>query len=402
MKLNYAGFSFLAAVAVGLTACHSSRPQIEPTSQLAQVQINELGTDDYERYEFALIPQDDDGTEISRQSFPKGHEKIEATVVPGAYRVILDYFDGQQKIYSADYCAGADSNNQINLEPGLNQRSINICNKDKTKLEPEADVVIKPVIPHKSGDEQTPDGWELVWSDEFNETGFPKASHWGYDVGTGPNGWGNQELQYYTQNRPENARVKDGKLIITARKESYEGSAYTSARLVTKETGTWRYGRIDVRARLPRGRGTWPAIWLLPVDNTYGGWPKSGEIDVMEHVGYDQGTVHATVHTEAYNHIKGTQVGKSIQVADASDRFHTYSLIWDAQKIQVFLDDEPEPFFTYRNDKGGGSAAWPFDQPFYLLLNIAVGGSWGGAEGVDDTIFPQSMAVDYVRVYKRK
>ena len=238
--------------------------------------------------------------------------------------------------------------------------------------------------------------YDLVWSDEFDYTGLPNSSIWSYDVGGG--GWGNNELQYYTDARTENARVENGNLIIEARKEAYGGSAYTSARLITKSKGDWLYGKIDVRAKLPGGTGTWPAIWMLPTDWAYGGWPASGEIDIMEYVGYDPGVVHGTVHTAAYNHTLGTQKGASISVTDAETAFHVYSLIWTPENIKIYVDDTK--YFTFFAQ--GDYTTWPFDKRFHLLLNIAVGGNWGGAQGVDETIFPVRMEVDYVRVYQDK
>lgn len=236
--------------------------------------------------------------------------------------------------------------------------------------------------------------YTLVWSDEFDYTGLPDAEKWGYDVGG--DGWGNNELQYYTQNRTENARVEDGHLIIEARKESYGGNNYTSARLITKDKGDWLYGKIEVKAKLPGGTGSWPAIWMLPTDWEYGGWPSSGEIDIMEYVGYDPGIVHGTVHTEAYNHTLGTQKGAHTTVTDAETAFHVYSMEWTPERIKVFVDDTK--YFTFNAE--GDYTTWPFDKRFHLLLNIAVGGSWGGAEGIDDEIFPVKMEVDYVRVYQ--
>lgn len=236
---------------------------------------------------------------------------------------------------------------------------------------------------------------ELLWSDEFETDGLPDPNKWSYDVGG--HGWGNNELEYYTKDRLENARVEDGKLIIEARQEAYEGSNYTSARLVTKNQGDWQYGRVEVKAKLPQGRGTWPAIWMLPTKNTYGGWPRSGEIDIMEHVGFDPGKVHGTVHTEAYNHTKGTQKGGNRMVPDAMDAFHVYAIEWSAEKIDFFIDDAL--YFTFNNE-GGDYQGWPFDQPFHLILNIAVGGNWGGQQGVDETIWPQRMEVEYVRIFK--
>ncbi|WP_235337098.1 glycoside hydrolase family 16 protein [Pontibacter korlensis] len=233
-----------------------------------------------------------------------------------------------------------------------------------------------------------------TWADEFNYTGLPDNSKWGYDLGGG--GWGNNELQYYTD-KASNASVANGVLTITAKKEAESGMDYTSARLVTKNKGDFKYGRFEIRAKLPTGRGTWPAIWMLPTDWEYGGWPKSGEIDIMEHVGYDQNNVHITVHTEAYNHGKGTQKGKSKIIPTASTAFHNYRVDWTPYAIRGYIDDQQ--VFEFINE-GKGYASWPFDKRFHLLLNIAVGGNWGGAQGVDPAVFPQSMEVDYVRVYK--
>ncbi len=234
----------------------------------------------------------------------------------------------------------------------------------------------------------------LVWSDEFDVEGLPDPTKWSYDVGG--DGWGNNELQYYTSDRLENARVEDGRLIIEAHRETFQNQNYTSARLVTKGKGDWLYGRIEVRAKLPRGRGTWPAIWMLPTDWNYGGWPDSGEIDIMEHVGYDMNNVHATVHTKSFNHTLNTQVGTSILTPNVDQKFYIYSLEWRPDRVDVFLNDTH--YFSFSNDEQG-FASWPFDQRFHLLLNIAIGGNWGGLEGVDDSIFPQRMEVDYVRVY---
>ncbi|MCB0631176.1 MAG: glycoside hydrolase family 16 protein [Saprospiraceae bacterium] len=238
---------------------------------------------------------------------------------------------------------------------------------------------------------------QLLWSDEFETDGLPDPEKWSYDVGG--HGWGNNELEYYTKDRLENARIEDGKLIIEARKETFENRDYTSARLVTKNKGDWQYGRVEVKAKLPRGRGTWPAIWMLPTQNTYGGWPKSGEIDIMEHVGFDPGNVHGTVHTEAYNHTKGTQKGGQLMLSDAMDAFHVYAIEWSAEKIDFFIDDEL--YFTFLNE-GGDYKSWPFSQPFHLILNIAVGGNWGGQQGVDESIWPQRMEVEYVRIYDKE
>ena len=240
--------------------------------------------------------------------------------------------------------------------------------------------------------------WKPVWSDEFDEPGLPDPAKWSYDVGG--HGWGNKELQFYTEARRENARVENGTLIIEARREDWQGSRFTSARLNSR--AGWTYGRVEVRARVPRGRGTWPAIWMLPVRGTYakGGWPDNGEIDIMEHVGFDPGVIHGTVHTRAYNHVARTQRGATLDVPDAQDAFHVYALEWTAQAIDIYVDSTR--YFSFANERLANAQAdwrqWPFDRDFRVLLNVAVGGNWGGQKGVDETIWPQRLEVDYVRV----
>ncbi len=241
------------------------------------------------------------------------------------------------------------------------------------------------------------DAYELVWSDEFEQPGPPDSTKWNYDVGG--HGWGNNELQFYTKGRPENARVEGGKLIIEARKEPWDSSNYTSAKLISRGKQSWLYGKFEVSAKLPKGRGTWPAIWMMPEKDTHGGWPTSGEIDIMEHVGFNPGTVHGSVHTEAYNHIIGTQKSDTLAVPDAMDAFHAYAVEWSADSMFFFIDGKR--YHTFANEHKTYKE-WPYDHPFYLILNIAVGGNWGGQKGVDDSIWPQKMEVDYVRVYQRK
>jgi beta-glucanase (GH16 family) len=244
----------------------------------------------------------------------------------------------------------------------------------------------------------TPEGWQMVWSDEFTTNGLPSAERWGYQ--TGGSGWGNDEKQYYYAERPENCRVENGMLIIEARKDGFEGHTYTSARLVSQGKGDWTYGRFEIRAKLPAGRGTWPAIWMMPTESTYGNgsWPDNGEIDIMEHVGYNMGTVHASIHSKMYYHKINTQKTATTYVHDVASKFHRYILEWEPNEIRAYVDTTL--YFTTPNE-GKGWEYWPFDKDFYLILNIAVGGSWGGAQGIDDTIFPQQMVIDYVRVYQK-
>lgn len=252
--------------------------------------------------------------------------------------------------------------------------------------------------PEQKKDSTEIPGYELVWSDEFEYTGLPDTKKWGYDVGG--HGWGNQELQYYTQFKEKNARVENGKLIIQAHLENYEDNQFTSARLITRNRGDWTYGRFEIRAKLPSGKGTWPAIWMLPTTWNLGngGWPDNGEIDIMEHVGYNQGVIHGSTHCNKYVHTKGTQKTATTSVPDCSTTFHNYILEWTKDDIKVYVDEKL--YFTAVNENKGWEY-WPFFKDFHLILNIAVGGTWGGAQGVDSQVFPQQMEVEYVRVYKK-
>lgn len=240
------------------------------------------------------------------------------------------------------------------------------------------------------------ENWKLVWSDEFNYTGLPDSSKWNYDVGG--DGWGNNELQYYSNADSNNAIVKNGKLIITAIKQSKEKNTYTSARLITKHKGDWLYGKIEVKAKLPAGKGMWPAIWMLPTNWEYGGWPESGEIDIMENVGFMPDSVFSSVHTKSFNHVIGTQKTKGLFISDFYTNFHVYAIEWYKDHIDFFVDDHL--FFSFSNTNKG-FAEWPFDKSFHLLLNIAVGGNWGAAKGIDESITSSSMEVEYVRVYQK-
>ncbi|WP_149242933.1 glycoside hydrolase family 16 protein [Dyadobacter sp. 32] len=251
-----------------------------------------------------------------------------------------------------------------------------------------------------SGNPQMPKLYEFgstpVWQDEFNYSGKPDHTKWSYNLGD--HGWGNHELQNYT-NDAKNARVENGNLIIEAIREKSGKLDYSSARLVSKEKGDFLYGKFEIRARLPQGRGTWPAIWMLASQNNYGnkGWPDNGEIDIMEHVGFDQNRVHGNVHTKAFNHAIKTNKGNNILVPNVSSEFHVYTCEWQPDYIAILVDGKE--YFRFKKESSWEWQEWPFDKPQHLLINIAVGGDWGGQKGVDDSIFPQKMEVDYVRVY---
>jgi len=238
---------------------------------------------------------------------------------------------------------------------------------------------------------------QLVWHDEFEGAGLPDTSKWSYEKGYVRN----REMQYYTDSRAENAVQRGGYLVITARNDSamIDGDIrpVTSASIRSRNKGDWQYGRIEVRAKLPSSLGTWPAIWMMPTTNTYGGWPRSGEIDMMEHVGYDPHKIYFNLHTGKYNHTLGTGRGASVDCAHPEKEFHVYAVEWFEDHIDWFFDEKK--VFSVEND-GTGWESWPLDQPFYVILNFAFGGAWGGQQGVDLTKLPQNYYIDYVRVFQ--
>ena len=244
------------------------------------------------------------------------------------------------------------------------------------------------------------EGWTLVWNDEFDGPAL-NLEKWSFEIGC--HGWGNNELQYYSDD-DSTAFIQDGKLVIRADLVPQgTGSSdnlryFSSARLRTSGKGDWRYGRIEVKAKLALGQGIWPAIWMLPTDWMYGGWPESGEIDIMEHVGYDPGRVHGSIHTGSYNHKINTQRGGSKLLDKISSKFYVYAIEWYEDRIDFLIDDAK--YFSFQNDGKNDFNTWPFNQRFHLLINIAVGGDWPGSPD-ETTKFPTEMEVEYVRVYEK-
>lgn len=242
-----------------------------------------------------------------------------------------------------------------------------------------------------------PQGYRLVWHDEFSVDGLPDAARWADDTGRNREGWYNNEKQYYSFRREQNAVVRNGVLQITARRESlsgqpdWGGQTYTSARLVTRGRADWTYGYFEIRARMPCGQGTWPAIWLV---GSGGRWPEDGELDIMEHVGSNPTRVSSALHTSAGS--GGWAVGGAARVPDACQAFHVYQMHWTADEVRFGIDGFAHLRYPRLKASPG---SWPFDRPQFLILNVAIGGDLGGA--VDDGIFPVTMEVDYVRVYQR-
>ena len=260
-------------------------------------------------------------------------------------------------------------------------------------------ILLLPVVvlsqPKKAKSKQRSFSASPSWREEFNYNGLPDTTKWNYETGGG--GFGNHELEYYTN--AKNAVVSNGVLSIEARKEKTGGMNYTSARMVTKGKAEFLYGRFEIKAKLPAGRGFWPAIWMMPAKDTYGGWPASGEIDIMEEVGFAPDTVHISTHTREENWMKANGNTSVAFVKASTSAFHIYRIDWTPEGIDGFIDGK-KIFQHLNNHKGPGY--WPFDKPFFLILNVAVGGDWGGKHGVDDNIFPAQMQVDYIRIYKMK
>jgi beta-glucanase (GH16 family) len=241
-------------------------------------------------------------------------------------------------------------------------------------------------------------GYINEWNDEFNGTALDLTS-WGFDVGG--SGWGNNELQYYTNNRPENIYLSNGNLVIQAKKEAFSGKEYTSSRILTKGKREFTFGRIDIRAKLPVAKGLWPALWMLgkKIDQT--NWPSCGEIDIMELVGTNPNKVHGTLHwASASSSTTRVQYGTAYTLPSGTfaDKFHVFTTIWSADNVEILMDDISYYKFNRSNV---GAAAYPFNEPFFLIFNVAVGGDWPGSPDASTT-FPQQMVVDYVRVFKKQ
>ena len=240
-------------------------------------------------------------------------------------------------------------------------------------------------------------GMEMIWSDEF-EGDYLNENFWTYEIGNGHSGWGNNELQFY---RRENTSLKDGHLIIQARKENYGGFNYTSSRIITENKFEFKYGRVDIRAVIPEGKGVWPALWTLGENIRTVGWPRCGEMDIMELVGHRPSTVHATVH---YSNTNGDRImnGSEISLPGGkkfSQEFHVFSMIWEEDKVDFYMDDIK--YHSITRASLGTDNPYPFNKPFFFIFNVAVGGNWPGSPN-STTVFPQNMIVDYIRVFQEE
>jgi beta-glucanase (GH16 family) len=239
--------------------------------------------------------------------------------------------------------------------------------------------------------------WVCTWSDEFNGETLNK-DNWNVEING--NGGGNNEAQFYLE---ENIAVEEGNLVITAKQETYLNRQYTSGRMNSRYKVSAKYGRVVFRAQMPAGRGTWAAVWMLPLFNRYGQWPNSGEIDILEYVGYDEDQVFAATHTSKFNHMTGNNPSFAKTVQQAEEEMVTYEMIWSPGEIRVAADGDFYGTFRYIpqfNQDVTYDEVFPFDQEFYFIINLAIGGSWGGVQGIDNSIFPTQMKVDYLRLYE--
>ena len=361
------------------------------------------------------------------QSYRHGDIRVAKALPNGRYDVVLHFaepdevgggervFDvlinGRRRIADLDVMAWRDGK----IKSGLTVAASDVAVDDgELLIEFEAQAgepVLSAVVVRRRAGRN--DDWRLVWQDEFDYEGAPDPAKWTHDI------WRpkkvNDEDQYYTD-RAKNVRVENGHLVIEAHREEFEGAEYTSGRIHTAGKGDFLYGRFEIRAKTPRGQGTWPAIWMLPSDpykysttcepgedwqgsETCDAWPNSGEIDILEHVGYQMGHVHGTVHNRAYYWVNWEQRKGRIIEPTVDTEFHVYALEWHEDRIDIFVDDTL--YFTYVNE-GTGWEAWPYDHPFHLIINIAMGGVWGRAGGpTDDSQLPQQFLIDYVRVFEK-
>ncbi|MCW8833950.1 MAG: family 16 glycosylhydrolase [Colwellia sp.] len=330
--------------------------------------------------------------------------------IPVGARVFDVFAEQQLVIDDLDVRLARDGNHHSSLVRGVSSVEVTDGQLDISFQASAGQPILNAMIVRKKSTKSNQ--WQLVWSDEFDYQGKPDPNKWSFDIW--PAHKVNSEDQAYTDSL-NNVQVKDGKLIITAHKEEHGNAEYTSGRIHSQGKGDFLYGRVDVRAKLPAGQGTWSAIWMLPSDpykysttcqenedwqgsSTCDAWPNSGEIDIMEHVGYDMQTIHGTVHNKAYYWANWQQRKASFEGKNVEQDFHLYSVEWTPENITVFFDDTP--YFFYSNDSTGWRS-WPFDHPYHIILNLAIGGMWGKAGGpIDNSIFPVSMEVDYVRIFK--
>jgi beta-glucanase (GH16 family) len=365
-----------------------------PTVQLSDVTQQRKNTDVAARFYVTVLSSNftkpisiayatQEGTAKQGKDFVAANGTL--TIQPGSTQAYVDVMVKGDSLRQNDLQFYVQFSNAQNALLGATKSTATILNADGTYLPTDNDGYSTP---------NNYAGYALSWSDEFDGAALD-SKVWNTEQGNN-NGWGNHELEYYT-GRPQNVFLSGGNLIIEARKETYEGFNYTSARLTTQNKKTFQFGRIDIRAKLPVLKGMWPAIWALGSNISTVSWPQCGEIDIMELVGQTPSTVFGTLHwkNSANGHsYKGGQ--QALTSGDFSQKFHVFSILWEQDSIQFLLDDKP----YYKGTKDIVDGPYPFNNPFFFLLNVAVGGDWpGNPDGT--TLFPQRMFVDYIRVFQK-
>ena len=317
---------------------------------------------------------------------------------------------GSQKGGGAGPSSTSSQTNKTSSVASMSQKSSSLgTSSTSSPTNTSSSIATGPGEPHINEAGGLPAGYESIFSDEFDKDGAPDPTKWGYDVDMNKGGWPSGEKQYYSNARSKNARVENGKLVIEAHRErlnatefpDWGGQEYTSARLFTRDKFTFTYGFVEVRAKTTCQIGSWPAIWTLASPLGRGmKWPDDGEIDILEYVGWNSGMVYQTVHTRDYYWKTNNQKDTITPIADACTEFHRYQLTWTKDWIKLGIDDRN--YLSFKNDGSGNYGSWPFFQPHYILLNLAVGGDFGGKQGVDDSSFPWTYEVDYVHVFQKK
>ena len=385
-----------------------------PTSKVGVGHIESIsGAQDdfvYQTYrvgELSLRHPVDNGVYSVTFKFAEPHD-----VAIGA-RVFDTIVNGQKVLDNLDVRLARDGNTHASLDRTVPDVRVENGIMDIALKAVVGDPILSGLVVRKIQDNSV--GWNMVWGDEFNQDSAAlDETKWNFDIW--PARKVNDEDQAYTS-RQKNVRVENGRLILEAHLEEYDDAQFTSGRVHSAGKGDMLYGRAEIRAKLPAGQGTWSALWMLPTDpfkyattcnagedwqgsDDCDAWPNSGEIDIMEHVGYDMNRVHGTVHTKAYYWVNGKQRKATIEASPVDQQFHVYAIEWSPERIDIFMDDIL--YFTYLNESEGWQA-WPFDHPYHLVLNLAVGGAWGRAGGpIDKSLFPTQLEIDFVRVYEKQ
>ena len=399
MSQNIRSFSVLLVMTVGFLFCNNKEnlpAPVVPAMKVENASVNRTTTSGAIRFNVSLdktttVPVSADYTVVNGTAItPRDYTSTSGTVtIPAGQanaEIVVQVAADPSNTRQDNLEFTVQLNNPKGCTLGVASAKGTIITQDGTNFVTDNTGTTSPT---------TYPGLTLVWSDEFSGTALDAAT-WNHEIGNGSGGWGNNELEYYT-NSTKNALVSNGNLIIEARKEPIGGFNYSSARLTTQNKKSFTYGRIDIRAKLPRGKGIWPALWMLGTNISTVGWPASGEIDIMEYLGHESNKSHATVH---YGPSPATHASKSnaytLNSGQFYEQFHVFSMDWKQDEMKFYVDNN---LVLAVNKADFGTTPYPFNAPFFFIFNVAVGGNWPGSPDANTT-FPQRMIVDYVRVFQ--